>query len=137
MGRTSHPPVDLNLTWLLQQLDEQEQSSAVHCTFSIDRSKAKTPSRNAEIEESQTFHRRLGGWVAPIKSHFQTHIQPIVTSEKSTDDPVPTKRIFSGQNADSLLIPVQPLLEEQEEGKGSVMYIDSFLMHTTRSWTSF
>jgi hypothetical protein len=53
------PPIDLNITWLLQSITEND-----HSKFSVDRSHAKcrTPRRNPDVNTAMDYFRRCYLW---------------------------------------------------------------------------
>jgi len=101
----NHPARDLNLTWLVQHINvsvKDDTTLSFECDFSIDRSVAKTPRRNKEIEQSLQFHKQLHQWVNDVKDFFSR-------SYNDFQQDVGTVNFENG----SIFCPIQPLCEKE------------------------
>jgi hypothetical protein len=125
-GRTEK--FDLNLTWLLQQINPEFQ-----CQFQIDRMKksCRTPRRNEDIERALQFFRSLHYWNSQIINYFkaifkvqQNHYQYTAHGK----EPKATLNINSLSDTATIFNPVQPLFEhrppfELTEQKASSLHL--------------
>jgi hypothetical protein len=71
---TSIPTMDLNITWLLQQVNNNIQTQ-----FSIDRTKKSchTPRRNDEVESALSWFNNLFNWSSQVFYYFNSNLLPI------------------------------------------------------------
>eukprot|EP01060_Flectonema_neradi_P035550 TRINITY_DN657_c0_g1_i1.p1 TRINITY_DN657_c0_g1~~TRINITY_DN657_c0_g1_i1.p1 ORF type:complete len:907 (+),score=211.93 TRINITY_DN657_c0_g1_i1:55-2775(+) len=103
---SSKDPIDVDITWLLQQLNEEQQ-----VCFSIDRSSAKchTPRRNSDIDASLDFFQHFQRWCDSCES--------AVRDVWSTNEPLqtnPTKCDLKMIEPKGVIVPVLPLFEKKE-----------------------
>lgn len=111
--RTSHPPIEINLTWMLQQIAPNERL----CQFYIDRTKSscRTPRRNENVDEAIQFEHDLQTWARAVASYplkvLQLRIghrhKPTSPTEDGTDK-CPDLGSITDEN---IFAPVVPLLE--------------------------
>ena len=73
MGSTNLPPMELSLSWLLQQIDMVELTSQ----FKVDTEDGdtKTPRRNDAVQKALDFAAQLRQWCHMIESSFFGHLQ--------------------------------------------------------------
>eukprot|EP01126_Amoeba_proteus_P018085 TRINITY_DN1903_c0_g4_i1.p1 TRINITY_DN1903_c0_g4~~TRINITY_DN1903_c0_g4_i1.p1 ORF type:complete len:339 (+),score=49.37 TRINITY_DN1903_c0_g4_i1:568-1584(+) len=104
---TVHPNIDLNITWLLTQISD-EQSQFSPC-FTISRSKktCRTPRRNPEIEAALTYFRTAHKWAVNIKQFLMESVFSV--QEKHGLD------LRKLDKTTSLFVPVLPLFEDTIE----------------------
>src|SRR5439155_17468646 len=95
---TAKPPRDANISWLLQHLDAESRAS-----FSIDRTKAKTPRRNDEMDAAMNALEELHAWCAGVKQYF---LQDLFSAQAEHGRDL--KAIDDAQ----IFVPVVPLFEE-------------------------
>lgn len=98
----SFSPVQVNITWLLQQTNSQRE-----LRFAIDRSRASchTPRRNEPVTSALSFVNGLSIWAASVQSHFEGSVFPI-QPQGSANFPL------SQIEVSSLFVPVVPLFDE-------------------------
>ncbi len=91
-------PVDVNITWLLQQVRGGE------LTFAIDRAReaCRTPRRNPEIDAALEFSRRLYEFSGKVEQYFRGEIMPIYVMGDSD---------MGSANSRSIFVPVVPLFD--------------------------
>ncbi|KAL3943823.1 MAG: hypothetical protein SGBAC_002116 [Bacillariaceae sp.] len=122
MGKVEkHAPVDLNLTWLLKQIDMENKSTG----FIVDTTVAKTPRRNEQVEASMEFFCfRMNSWLYNVKRHFNSNLQRIISNINNPAIPPPSHpAILASQcSADGLFQPILPLLEETDTKDGESNY---------------
>ena len=122
----NHAPHDLNLTWLLQQIDFGNQST----NFSIDTERAKTPRRNEQVGMAMEFFcSRMISWADTIKRHFAQDLQRIISNVHNPAVPPPShpERLASQCSAEDLFQPILPLLEDKHKdtaGDGAKLLIE-------------
>jgi len=94
-------PIDLNVTWLLQQI-----SKGIQTNFSIDRkaSSCHTPRRNSEIDRALGFHRNVAAWQNRISTYFRTGFFSPQTNHGLDMSVIGARQIF---------LPVVALFEEK------------------------
>jgi hypothetical protein len=132
--RTLHPPIELNLTWMLQRISPKEQQ----CQFYIDRTKpsCKTPRRNENVDEVVQFAHELQMWTRRVSTFYLIRIQNGIQNRhrpaSPTEDGTGNKGPDLGSVTDeTIFVPVIPLLEE-----GSVLSmgdVAAFLEEQSRS----
>lgn len=116
--RTSHPPIDVNLTWMLQQLAPKEQ----HCQFYIDRTKpsCKTPRRNENVNDAVRFENDLQLWARRVSKFYLVRVQNGIQNRHKpasfTEDGTGKGPDLGSITDENVFAPVVPLLE-----KGSVL----------------
>jgi hypothetical protein len=126
------PFVDVNVTWLLQQLDAEEKVA-----FSIDRSASDchTPRRNAQIEAASWVFEMFHGWCERVCGYF-SHQLFTMQQEHGLD--------LSAINADEVFVPVVPLFDANARNAGPnggpvgatpLGYLNAFLDEERRSLT--
>ncbi|CAJ1960164.1 unnamed protein product [Cylindrotheca closterium] len=115
----NHSPLDLNLTWLLQQVNMDTRTTS----FAINTSRSKTPRRNEQVDAAlQFFCSRMNHWAKGVKHHFGQDLQRIMSNIHNPAVPAPSHpQVLSSQcSAEDLFRPILPLLEEMdEEGAGA------------------
>ncbi|MCS6901257.1 MAG: hypothetical protein RMJ98_16530, partial [Myxococcales bacterium] len=120
------PPLDVNLSWLLGQIDGEQRAS-----FSIDRTDpaCHTPRRNPPVESALEALRALASWCSLVHSYFLRDLFPVHT-EHSLD--------LSAISAEGVFVPVVPVFEMTHEavGERSAAYAGSFLEEQQRSLTN-
>jgi len=79
--RTSHPPVDASLTWLVRMIAPQDQT----CQFAIDRTTAKTPRRNENVQQAVDFYKQFAVWAHVTQGFFLLRIEKEILG---VDNPV-------------------------------------------------
>jgi len=107
----NHNPVDLNLTWLLKQIDMENEAT----TFTIDTTSAKTPRRNEQVDASMTFFcSRMNSWLSDVKIHFSRNLQRIISNIHNPAVPPPShpEQLANQCSAADLFQPILPVLEE-------------------------
>jgi len=62
------PPIELSLTWLMQQIDTDELNSQFR--VETEDVETKTPRRNGAVQEALGFAEQLGGWCRKIEGSF-------------------------------------------------------------------
>jgi len=134
--KTVHPFVDVNLTWLLQQIKTEKQV----CQFEIDRSKdtCRTPRRNEDIDAAFAFFADFKKWSAMCYQHFRNRIEASILGkheeehvrsrvEKSilgrqtatSESPAAKPPSLASLNAEGVFCPILPLFEEPREVAGT------------------
>ena len=95
-------PIDLNITWLLQQIDDN-----MNVCFLVDREdpKCKTPRRNADIDKAYEFLTQLYIWSSSLLNHFDTHSR---YDSHNSYDPITDDNIF---------IPILPIFEIKQQNQ--------------------
>ena len=105
----SDSPYDVNLTWLIQQLENGK------CSFAIDRqdSDCKTPRRNKDIAAARDFWDGIVGWTVGVH-----RIADLIEGEAGrahnpiVADAAPKARpSFSSITPENIFVPVLPLME--------------------------
>ena len=104
---TIYPSVDVNITWLLNNLTDDNKSN-----FTINRlvPTCHTPRRNTEIEAAFTFMLQLWQWSNNIQSYFSNVLFPIYLNHALDLKSIKQSNIF---------VPVLPLFEKPKSKKHS------------------
>ena len=124
-----HAPVDLSLTWLVQQIDTKQLKSH----FAIDTTqnqnhKTKTPRRNIQIEESLSFFSSFYGWTNKVYFHFakfyprsifNKHAPAIISSSSTNENGNHNEQSLANTlgtfSSNEIFIPVIPLLVDDND----------------------
>jgi hypothetical protein len=98
---TVQPSIDVQITWLLQQLNAKLQT-----TFAIDRTNknCRTPRRNPEIDSALYAMMTLKSWASRVDSYFTGTLFP-----KQDSNDLKLSAIID----DSVFVPVVPLFETE------------------------
>jgi hypothetical protein len=106
-GSTSNH-FDLNISWLLRQIDSQ----STRATFSIDRNRddCHTPARNKDILEALTFFFQAGDWANHVQECFRHELFQVQLN--SSIDHV--KQDLSAMDGERIFVPVLPLVSDNE-----------------------
>ena len=111
---------DVNLTWLIQQLENGK------CCFSIDRSDSncKTPRRNKDVEKAQEFWDAIVAWTSASSKRFTDLIEQEIRNRHNPvvadDAPNETPSLLS-VSAENIFVPVLPLMEASATRKEEVI----------------
>lgn len=104
---TTRPPIDLDLTWLIQQINPQTLESS----FLINRDESKTPRRNKQTEEALQFIQNLSNWSQQSGSYFCHTLQTDLLSSQSETTPTDWLQKIDSTN---VFVPVVPLIQEYD-----------------------
>jgi len=99
------PPMELSLTWMLQQIDAEELKSHFAIDTSPDNAKTKTPSRNFQIEQAMSFFESVKHWTCSLGIFFSRNYQKYN---------IPENLYTSGDDAKGIFVPVIPLLVDNK-----------------------
>ena len=96
------PAITANITWLLQQLNEEKQFN-----FGIDRDAkdCHTPRRNSQTEAALRHTAEVANWGQRVEQYFTSHLFPI-QQEHGLD--------LSALSAPNVFVPIIPLFEAVE-----------------------
>ena len=115
-NKFQHKSKDLNLTWLLQQVDCKKGTT----TFAIDTEKSKTPRRNEQVDSALHFFRNMENWTLGVCQHFTSFLQkevfeknnPVIATESTY-----AVSILKECPSSEIFIPIVPLLEDFSDDK--------------------
>lgn len=116
------PPIDLDLTWVLRQLDDDGRVA-----FAVDRAHpdCHTPRRNRQVDEALQAFDAVQAWCAAVTSHFLSEVFP-AQAEHGLD--------LAAIDAAGVFVPAVPLFDQ---GGGAealpVEYLGAFLDEERRS----
>lgn len=99
------PSIDVNITWLLQQLEPD--SSKLKFTVDRNAKTCRTPRRNPEVEAALGWFFSFRSWCSSVNSYFRHTLFPAATSyaeEKATE--------IDNVSGSDVFVPVLPLFEE-------------------------
>jgi hypothetical protein len=114
VDRTPHPAVeeqpslDLQLTWLLQQLERPSCDPMLFVIRRQDAHACRTPRRNAQVEEALAFISQLHRWAAGLDTALRTRLLEL--DPDSSDISGGNAAIVTG--AAGVFVPVLPLLQK-------------------------
>ncbi|CAJ1960792.1 unnamed protein product [Cylindrotheca closterium] len=66
-----HPPIDILLNWFVQHIDPVKKTTVFH----IQTNEAKTPRRNAQVDEALDYFNRMEQWASHVRSYFAYALQ--------------------------------------------------------------
>ena len=115
-NKVQHEPIDLNLTWLLQQVDSKKGAAM----FTIDTEKSKTPRRNEQVDNALSFFHNMEIWTLEVRQHFTGFLQkevfeknnPVIATESTN-----AVSISKAHSSSKIFIPIIPLLENLSDDK--------------------
>jgi len=121
----SIPPIEVSLTWLLQQIDTATLSSQ----FKVDteHEQTKTPRRNKEVSEALDFTNRLKRWCHSIEAYFELLGMNVFDNHNpALPDQSSTPSIFHAKDQYKIFNPILPLMEDTvSEGMDEGNEVDS------------
>eukprot|EP00980_Cylindrotheca_fusiformis_P028869 scaffold22663_cov111-Cylindrotheca_fusiformis.AAC.2 len=106
-----HQPLDLSLTWFLEQIDIANSTAQFH----VKKETAKTPRRNDQVENALAFFKNLRDWAAEVRFHFIVQLQQDIVEKNNpvVVDPTNTATLIKSCSAMGVFIPILPLLEDR------------------------
>lgn len=120
MGFTTLPPVELSLTWLLQQIDTTELTSQFK--VDVEDTDTKTPRRNDAAQKAVDFAAQLGQWCRMIQQTFLKGLLWRTVHKHNPALPLPQpftiKQLLGVKDQYSIFNPILPLMEEREPSDG-------------------
>lgn len=101
---TVYDPIDLNITWLLQQVKGDNRTSR----FSINRGheKCRTPRRNPDVKEAIRYFENSFEWSSRVHSYFLSDLFYAQQAHNLDVASINTQTLFS---------PILPLFEKQRQ----------------------
>mmetsp|Transcript_7958 Transcript_7958/g.17100 ORF Transcript_7958/g.17100 Transcript_7958/m.17100 type:complete len:1072 (-) Transcript_7958:276-3491(-) len=121
--RSNIDPVELSLTWLLQQIDTEELKSHFAIDTSISSSaennttQTQTPRRNLQIEQALSFFRSVTDWTHTVQTRFVLDYPNYIFSsgDGGIDDRSQQQGCTNIQalNSNGIFVPIIPLLEDK------------------------
>ena len=115
----STPPIELSLTWLLQQID----TSTLSAQFKVDteHEKTKTPRRNEVVSDAIVFTNRLKRWCHGIDGYFERLGREVLEKHNpALPDPSSSspsmQRFLDVGGQYKIFNPILPLMEDVSEG---------------------
>ena len=110
----NHAPVELSMTWFLQQIDTNDLTS--HFNVNTESDATKTPRRNEATEQAIDFSQRLRKWCRFIRMHFIYLAERILRKHHAPAVPMqhPSTKIILDkvQGKYSIFVPILPLMED-------------------------
>lgn len=134
-------PVDVSLTWMLNQIDVGSMASK----FRVDTQDpdTKTPRRNGQVEEALRFMEDLALWMNGLRAYFDQCVQHDILDRHNPAKSTAAhdqRDCLSALSSDGMFMPVQALMEEKDGGDDessdpvlSADDMDKFLKEQIRS----
>jgi hypothetical protein len=138
-GHREHKPIEMSLTWLLQQLDLQ--NNTVHFTIDTQDRDTKTPRRNKQVEDALSFYADIQKWSSDVRQHFVGRYQSDIIRKHNPAIPTPCSSIV-GNSQDlstldaNIFVPIIPLMEETGLTDGKELN-ESTMQPTSQSALTF
>ena len=110
-----YTPVELSLTWLLQQIDTDQLTSMFR--VDVEESKTKTPRRNAATENAIDFAKRLKAWASTVQAFMvklDTSILVGMHNPALPTEPM-ARAMLRNMASHQIFNPILPLMEESSE----------------------
>ena len=116
-NKVQHKPKDLNLTWLLQQVDCKKGATI----FTIDTERSKTPRRNEQVDSALSFFHSMENWTLGVRQHFTCFLRkevfqkhnPVIATDSTNAVSISKACSSSGE----IFIPIVPLLDDFSDDK--------------------
>jgi len=125
-SNTDVPPMELPLTWLLQQIDTEELKSHFAIDDSPDNPETKTPSRNVQIEQAMSFFCLVKDWVLKVRPCMLIGTKSSLLREGISD-----RSIELGDNISKfsrgIFVPIFPLFVDQNKQTNSQSNANSWM----------
>jgi len=114
-----HPPVDVLLNWFVQHVDPMNKTTVFH----IKAHEAKTPRRNAQVDEALDYFRRMQEWATNVQSHFTLRLEEdIVDKHNPVKADVAQNSSWSRScSSVGVLIPILPVLDDSTDGDNAAL----------------
>ena len=127
-AKTIQPPVDVQITWLLQQLSKENI-----CSFAVDRSAetCRTPRRNDEIASALACFEEFREWGQRVQ-HYFTQVHAVEAQRPTalfTSAAPQAHEDLTNINTDGLYVPVFPVFEEPDKTIATGEFIPEFVPH--------
>eukprot|EP00934_Nitzschia_sp_Nitz4_P000039 Nitzschia sp. Nitz4//scaffold22_size323478//192982//195967//NITZ4_000553-RA/size323478-augustus-gene-0.206-mRNA-1//1//CDS//3329543073//39//frame0 len=104
-------PIEVSLTWLLQQLDVESKTSKFR--IDVDNKDTKTPRRNQDVIDAIDFMKSLSTWAKKVGAYLQRRVQKdIVDKHNPTGPKQPDASRLDGLSSDTIFVPFYPFLAE-------------------------
>ena len=109
---STRPPIDLDLTWLINQINQESLESS----FVIQREESKTPRRNKQTKEAIRFFDSLSRWSYQSLNYFCRTIQEELLRNQAEASPTDWLQKIE---ASSVFTPILPLFQEYDDGQAN------------------
>lgn len=106
-------PIDLSLTWLLEQIDTKELKSHFAVDTSPTNTKTKTPKQNVEIGKALDFFSDVNEWTLLVHALFADDYPRTIHSGKGSGEEKSLARGLEQLDSRSVFVPIIPLLEDR------------------------
>eukprot|EP00339_Tiarina_fusa_P000371 CAMPEP_0117002288 /NCGR_PEP_ID=MMETSP0472-20121206/4015_1 /TAXON_ID=693140 ORGANISM="Tiarina fusus, Strain LIS" /NCGR_SAMPLE_ID=MMETSP0472 /ASSEMBLY_ACC=CAM_ASM_000603 /LENGTH=1027 /DNA_ID=CAMNT_0004702601 /DNA_START=138 /DNA_END=3221 /DNA_ORIENTATION=+ len=120
-GHRERSPVDVSLTWLLQQIDTKE----LVAQFKVDtlHPDTKTPLRNKQVEDALDCITNIQDWAENLHDYFGLHLQHEIFNHDNPAAGPPAEKAGSLNSlngklfelSDGVFNPIHPLVEERPD----------------------
>lgn len=115
-----HTPLDVSLTWLMKQIDNEKLTAQ----FKIDTQDpdTKTPRRNKQVDETLMVMSNLQRWTRDLRVRLTQLLQRDIIDKHNPAKPEPhtgQSSPLGSLSASTLFLPIQPLMEEESAGDDS------------------
>ncbi|KAL3906611.1 MAG: hypothetical protein SGILL_009199, partial [Bacillariaceae sp.] len=115
--KRNHKPVELSLTWLLEQIDLEK--SNVHFSVNTESKDTKTPRRNEEVQAALAFFDSTNQWMRQIMRTFGEQYRYEIIRKHRPALPTPDNAIVDKtadlvQRTPKIFVPVIALMEDME-----------------------
>jgi len=111
-----HEPIELSLTWLMQQIDKTPQLTS-NFRVNVEENKTKTPRRNDATQNAIDFADHLKGWCGSV-SVFMSKLELDILHRHNPAMNEPKAKISLRKTCnlgEKIFNPVLPLMEEGED----------------------
>ncbi|KAK1744334.1 hypothetical protein QTG54_004867 [Skeletonema marinoi] len=111
-----HEPIELSLTWLMQQIDKTPQLTS-NFRVNVEENKTKTPRRNEATQNAIDFADHLKGWCGSV-SVFMSKLELDILHRHNPAKNEPNAKISLRKTCnlgEKIFNPVLPLMEEGED----------------------
>lgn len=107
-------PIELSLTWLLQQIDTEELKSHFAIDTSPENTQTRTPRRNLQIEQALSFFSSVKDWTQQVRFRFAVcYPRYIHSGDGQTDEALFHATNIEELDANGIFVPILPLLEDK------------------------
>ena len=113
--KKEHRPIELSLTWLLQQIDPVELKSHFAIDTTPGSQETKTPVHNAQMDKVRSFFHSMRYWASQVENNFSYTYRSFKTKD-STGMMALKERVKD--RADAIFIPIMPLMVDQKPKDG-------------------
>jgi len=116
-GHEDHEPVELSLTWLMQQIDKNPQLTS-NFRVNVEEKETKTPRRNEAAQKAVDFANLLKGWCVSVRAFISNLDALIIRKHNPAIHAGPKDQVYlmyPCNLGEKIFNPILPLMVEEDD----------------------